>query len=420
LGLSFFESAANFVIGLVGCGVLCLPYNAVSVGGVGALLLLALCNVSITECGLRVNESITCAELLSGGKARIGSLEDLAGEAFGIRGQAILAVLKNTYWLGVLVVFTSIVTEGFVGLLPSWLPLGTGAVRWFVVYPIFLAGSMLKDLQAVAPLQPLVIGAAFLFCGCIVVGSFCEVLWPAALPRPATLMLAGGPSDVGVVMSTSFFAGGGVESMVPAVRSQMAEPERFASALRLGMAVVLGVQGTVLCSGYLAYGAGTAEIVTDSLTSAFATVCAVAVNFKLCLTVPTFLYMITSVFEALGDLPVCVPLSIPNVAFRVALMTAVFWVGMVLPYVREVIGLFSASIGITMTLFLPLLTYYTMKRRLASSQAAEHMSRGSDVRDYAVHSVLLVIGVCVAYYGITGAWATLTAKMQEETAVAAA
>eukprot|EP00434_Breviolum_minutum_P017010 symbB.v1.2.015007.t1/scaffold1111.1/size137250/1 len=119
-----------------------------------ALTLIGISALVCFETGRLMIASCELAELCTGkAKGAISNYEDIASAAYGGGGQTVLAIVKNSYAIGGLFVYTVLLVESlssFIG--PS---VDENIVRFCIVFPIILLCSMITNLKQLAKVAPL-------------------------------------------------------------------------------------------------------------------------------------------------------------------------------------------------------------------------------------------------------------------------
>jgi len=407
-GLTFTETVANFVIGLVGAGVLVLPKMMADVGYGIAVALLLVAALAVCQCALMIIPCCEAAESCSGGP--LASYEALASAALGDKGKLALAVTKNCYMLGVIIVYALLVVDG----LGTWVPLDSSTLRWCVVLPVFVLLAMLKDLKQIARLAPLGICAAFVQAGSIVAGSFVHMVGGHQSPKRVAMHEDLNLLSLGSAAATAIFGFGSLVCTVPAVRAQMASREQLAAAVRWSLVIVWAIYLSVMGIGYASFGSGVLDNVLNSITndcSGFQCMCgsvaALAIIINLLVSMPSMAFFVISVIEASGSGPLFTPLTYPNITLRASLMVSIVAISSTLPFVKQVIGLISASFGCINAFVYPLMLHYSLKR-----VRPEMLASGPLIS--LAHILVVGVGSVAIIFGITGSLDKLLSKIAEE------
>eukprot|EP00930_Biecheleria_cincta_P042694 TRINITY_DN29383_c0_g1_i1.p1 TRINITY_DN29383_c0_g1~~TRINITY_DN29383_c0_g1_i1.p1 ORF type:complete len:228 (+),score=28.04 TRINITY_DN29383_c0_g1_i1:46-729(+) len=150
-GLSQTEATENFVVYLVGAGILILPKTMADVGIVAACILMMTAFATTFVCSLMVVACCDRLESMSGSSrgSVVESYEALANSILGAAGTAGVTIAKNCYLLGLLAVFILMVVEG----LHQWTGLEIASIRWYIVAPIFVLVAMIRLGERSCPCQ---------------------------------------------------------------------------------------------------------------------------------------------------------------------------------------------------------------------------------------------------------------------------
>eukprot|EP00929_Paragymnodinium_shiwhaense_P002389 TRINITY_DN102617_c0_g1_i1.p1 TRINITY_DN102617_c0_g1~~TRINITY_DN102617_c0_g1_i1.p1 ORF type:complete len:521 (-),score=82.61 TRINITY_DN102617_c0_g1_i1:307-1869(-) len=380
-GLSQTDATSNFVIACVGSGVVVFPRVMADSGVVGGLALLVVAASCCCFSGTMLISCCRMAETVKGLRhGSIASYEGVAEVALGPSGKAFLTVSKNLYFLGTLAVYIIFESDALAALFNT----ATDNMRFLVVGPIFLCLAMLKDLQQVKQLMPIGILAAFVQCFCMAGGGIYEAFKPDKATVKVDWGLDGGILDWGASLATFLFGFGSIATM-PCLRSQMQNAEELPGSLVTGMTIVTAIYGAIMVIGYLSFG----EAVEDNMLNNFnASSCVgfqcllgklagLSIIANLFISAPTFILCIVTAFEASGDSDVHTPMTVPNLLFRAALIVWLVVLSRILPYAKQIIGVQSALFATCNSIFIPLLCFLALSRRLACEpplkQAWPHM-----------------------------------------------
>jgi hypothetical protein len=344
----------------------------------------------------------------------IESYEALAGEALGRIGKTSLTITKNGYLLGLLVVYSLLMTDG----IQKWHLAATAnreVVRWCVTLPMLIGLAMVRDLRQIKNFAGIGFCACFLQCALLGVGATLDLFQPGFV-WPKHDLARGGVLNVGTAMATCLFSCESVVTVVPSVRSQMKDHEQLPLALRTALAIVISVYLVVMSLCYLAFGQGLNGNALDNITiDCWGAQCylgslvgfALLVNFMI--SIPTVAFFVISVFESIGRWRVCTSMSPSNIAFRVALMVSLVLVGMQVPHVREVIGIISASFGGCNALVFPRLMYFSLEKRCSADPSRDVAFSGR--WDILRHIAVFLVAMIAMPFGFTGAIQNLMAVM---------
>merc|ERR1712085_226766 len=122
---------------------------------------------------------------------------------------------------------------------------------------------------------------------------------------------------------------------------------------------------------------------------------------------PGIAFFVISVIEAFGSGPLFTPLAAPNIVFRASLIGMIVAIGAVLPFVKQVIGLISASFGCVNAFVYPLMLHYSLKR------VRPGMLSSGPLIVFA-HLLVVGVGVVAIIFGVMGSLDKLLSKMAEE------
>lgn len=423
-GLTKREAIMNFGISAVGAGCIMFPRAMANQGCVMALLIICGVASAACECGVLIINCCSLAELNKG--LPVGSLksyEDIAEAAMGPQGKRALMFLKNTYFLGIIVVYTCLETDG----LQVWLPLAPEFIRWVIIAPIFVSLAMLRDLKAVAKLGSIGVLAAFLQASGVWLGAgYHKLMGPGgqeymAVNSSATL------TEIGAQFGTFFF-GYGCISTLPTLRASMSDPTEITSAMRVGFVLVTFVYTSIMIIAYAGYGQA---INDNAILSIEAPGCALfqfvmgsmsygGLMFNLIISMPTFAYCVISVIEASGDDAWRTTFTPANLLMRAALILSVVFVSSQLPFAAQVVGVISPAFGSCLIIFLPITFFYRLKKVALSDdnlsdpnvsiKAKQILSSFGSAR-FALHMFIALLGFCVLFFGVQGGYNNLQAKL---------
>lgn len=428
-GLSFSETVANFVVYLVGGGILLLPTVMRDVGLGSALILMAVAFATTYWSGVLVITCCTAVESASANNAiRLDSYEALAGEVLGLPGTVALALTKNGYLLGLLVVFSLMVTDG----METWSKafaqmfglssLEKNTLRWCGTLPLFATLAMVRDLKQVKRFATVGIFAAFSQCVLIALGAVLEMGGPQFV-QPQYDLARGGIFDLGAAMATCLFSCGSVVCTIPSIRSQMARREQLPEALRMSLMIVISIYLVVMTLCYFAFGENLAGNVLDSITDdcwpgqcVVGTITGTVLVMNLMISIPPVTFFVISVIEATGNFSICTTLSWANIAFRACLMTFLVYLGMKVPFVDKVTSIISASFGGCNCLVFPLLFYCVLRCRFLIAQAPAVQRR----KDCIKHVVIVLVAIVAMPFGVSGAVQSLLKEVAKARAASLA
>lgn len=413
-GLTFWETVINFVLNLIGAGVLVLPRTFATSGCVFALCLLATAFIVVMKCALITIANCTLAEAMSG--TTVKSYEALCGEILGPMGKTALMFSKNSYFSGIIIVYSIMVTDS----IGQWVPfVPRETIRWFVVLPIFGGLAMVKDLKQVAKLAPIGVIAAIVQCSSISLGSVIKIIENMA--ESANVPYTAYVPDflaIGSVLATCAFGCGSIVATVPSVRCAMAEPKELPEALKYALGIVFSVYAGVSIIAYWAFGDDVTNNAMNSINkdcSLFqcftGKVAALAIIMNLLISTPGVSFFVVSVVESLGTGPVFKPLSPPNIGARAVFILTMVLIGSLLPYVSEVVGLLSASFGCFNVLVLPSLINYRALERYKEAGIEHPVGNALEEGGKLSYAGVGVVAAIAMLFGIMGGITRLAAKM---------
>lgn len=381
--ITSFEAIANFVIGCIGAGIVVFP-KVMALNGWGlALTLIGVSAFVCFETGRLIIASCELAEMCSGArKGTITNYEDIASAAYGTAGKTVLAIVKNSYAIGALFVYTVLLVESFHSFGDK--VVSEGVVRWLLVFPIILLLSMIVNLKQLAKVAPLGTAAVFAQCaaiciGCLVITVKGKVITPPQLEtflviqiKPTWSFMIFDVFQIGSALSVFVFGFDGIVNL-PSIRGQMSDPSELPNALRTGFFIVAGFCIVVMVCGYWGFG----SIVTDNVIKGmgdfaegfvclFSVVASVGVTINLLISYPLIFFTVISFFESVAKGSLAVPLSKVNIAFRAVLALFMIVVGLLFESPKDVISLVSAVFGSCLSIFFPLALFYKLRAQAKS------------------------------------------------------
>ncbi|CAL1167529.1 unnamed protein product [Cladocopium goreaui] len=396
--ITSFEAIANFVIGCIGAGIVVFP-KVMALNGWGlALTLIGVSAFVCFETGRLIIASCELAEMCSGArKGTITNYEDIASAAYGTAGKTVLAIVKNSYAIGALFVYTVLLVESFHSFLEPIV--SEGVVRWLLVFPIILLLSMIVNLKQLAKVAPLGTAAVFAQCaaiciGCLVITVNGKILYEvlmekvikspllkAALIMSKEAIIQTNPTwsfmvfdlfQIGSALSVFVFGFDGIVNL-PSIRGQMSDPSELPNALRTGFFIVAGFCIVVMVCGYWGFGNWvTDNVITgmaqfaEGFVCLFSVVASVGVTINLLISYPLIFFTVISFFESVAKGSLAVPLSKVNIACRAALALFMIVVGLLFESPKDVISLVSAIFGSCLSIFFPLALFYKLRAQAKS------------------------------------------------------
>ena len=400
--ITAFEAIANFVIGCIGAGIVVFP-KVMALNGWGlALTLIGISALVCFETGRLMIASCELAELCTGkAKGAISNYEDIASAAYGGGGQTVLAIVKNSYAIGGLFVYTVLLVESlssFIG--PS---VDENIVRFCIVFPIILLCSMITNLKQLAKVAPL--GTAAVFCQCAAIcigglfitvngkvlvdladelikgnfgedmallGKACETTPICAALVPVWSFIKFDFFQIGSALSVFVFGFDGVVNL-PSIRGEMSNPAELPNALRTGFIIVASFCIVVMLCGYWGFGSWVTENVITGMTlfatgftKVLAVIASVGVTINLMISYPLIFFTVMSFFESVAKGNFAIPLSKENIAVRVAMAIFLILVGLLFESPKAVISLVSAIFGSCLSIFFPLALFYKLRQQAQS------------------------------------------------------
>eukprot|EP00931_Biecheleriopsis_adriatica_P102237 TRINITY_DN77232_c0_g1_i1.p1 TRINITY_DN77232_c0_g1~~TRINITY_DN77232_c0_g1_i1.p1 ORF type:complete len:610 (-),score=73.16 TRINITY_DN77232_c0_g1_i1:67-1824(-) len=420
--LSKFDVTANFVISALGAGLLVFPRVMADTGYIVASILITIATAAALVCGLAIIQCCDMAERAAGSpKGSLSGYEAMVEIALGETGKYALTVSKNLFFIGIIVVYFTIETESIQSLLPD--SVQTYQIRWFMVLPVFVALSMLRDLTVLAKFATVGIIAAFFQIFGICGGSLFEIFQPGA-PKAYHPWAADLDVDkVGAALSTFVF-GFGLTATVPTVRSQMANPDELPWALMTSVCLVFIVYMVAMWIGYLAFSDGVhSNIITsidgrtcEGLQCHMGKLSASAVVINLFISVPTFQYCLVSALQNAGIM--FSPMSLPNLACRALLIVALCFVSYMLSYAQQIIAIMSAIFAVCNGFLFPIGCYHSLKKQDISAPKDEQSDNDPERKVvvwtyaiYAIHAIVVIVAMATMIFGVKGGVTSLMEAM---------
>jgi len=372
---------------------------------------MGISTLAITVCGLLVITCCTMAEEVKG--KPMGSLvtyEAMVEASAGPHAKVMLMISKNFYYCGLIVVYIILEAKS----LSTWIPWTEELITFAIVLPIFLAMAMLRDLTMVVKLNCVGITAALLQTLCMEIGALLELR--ESTPDTYNL-ISSKVENLGASTASFVFAYGSVAAL-PSIRGQMQKPEDLPNAFIAGMVIVCLVYMSVMFIGYFSLGNGVADDMIDDITkhcTGFQCImgsgAAGSIVVNLFISSPTFMYVVISTFEASGSSPIHTPLTLPNAAVRVTLIGTLTVISVVVPYVKQIIGLISAVFGVCNIIVFPMLCAYTLKRTTGRMTEIGREARCVALTPF-FHVVVSVIGFITLVFGAYGGVMQLKSKIE--------
>mmetsp|Transcript_32409 Transcript_32409/g.61023 ORF Transcript_32409/g.61023 Transcript_32409/m.61023 type:complete len:482 (-) Transcript_32409:20-1465(-) len=414
--ITSFEAIANFVIGSIGAGIVVLP-KTMALNGWGLALALIVVSALVTfETGCLTLACCDLAELATGARAgSVTNYEQIAGAAFGTAGTTVLAVVKNGYAIGSLIVYTVLMVEGFHFFLGE-LGASEAVVRWCLVTPLVVLLSMIVNLKQLARVAPVGTVAVFSQCAAICIGSlFMSVTVSApAVPggslRPTWQAVYADVFQIGSAISVFVFGFDGIVNL-PSIRGQMGNPAELPGALRIGFVVVVCCCIVVMCCGYYGFGSWATSNVIQGMgifcgdSCLFSNIASLGVTTNLLISYPLIFFTVISFLESVMKGSLADPLSKENVAIRTAMALGMLLTGIMLNDPKAVINLVSSVFGSCLSIFFPLALFYKLRQQARN--------RGHAVDDIppvrlVAHGGVVLVGATAMIFGFLDALAAFT------------
>ncbi|CAK9004868.1 unnamed protein product [Durusdinium trenchii] len=370
--VSTIEAMINLVTVIIGAGILALPQLPRRCGWVlSALMLLISCS-AVQEAALCL-----CRALIqtNSQESKVTTFEALGHRALGWQGQLAVAVVANTFLLGVCSAYAALIGMQLYNL--------TGVFNqraWVLIaYPIFVLLGLLPNLSALSKLVPLGMLAACLTGLMVIWSSLQDVeTWQSWKTGDLDMEIhdtwPSQPAALGSALATCCAAFSFVP-VVPAIIRDMRTPQHFPRALNGALAICgLLYLGVMLC-GYYGYGNFIRDDIVESLGQSPATFeeamhqpisewtgarrpwlrvfISILILINIFLSMPLLamavFYSIESSFAH------AVPGSWANWAMRIGLLTGVVAVALAVPRFTVVFSFFSSLTAPCVSLIFPLL-----------------------------------------------------------------
>ncbi|CAK8997882.1 Amino acid transporter AVT1C (AtAvt1C) [Durusdinium trenchii] len=407
--VSTIEAMINLVTVIIGAGILALPQLPRRCGWVlSALMLLISCS-AVQEAALCL-----CRALIqtNSQESKVTTFEALGHRALGWQGQLAVAVVANTFLLGVCSAYAALIGMQLYNL--------TGVFNqraWVLIaYPIFVLLGLLPNLSALSKLVPLGMLAACLTGLMVIWSSLQDVeTWQSWKTGDLDMEIhdtwPSQPAALGSALATCCAAFSFVP-VVPAIIRDMRTPQHFPRALNGALAICgLLYLGVMLC-GYYGYGNFIRDDIVESLGQSPATFeeamhqpisewtgarrpwlrvfISILILINIFLSMPLLamavFYSIESSFAH------AVPGSWANWAMRIGLLTGVVAVALAVPRFTVVFSFFSSLTAPCVSLIFPLLFADYILEKVSKCR-----------RGY--HAVLFIIAVLSMIFGVyTSIW----------------
>lgn len=415
-GLSFHETVANFVVSLVGVGMLFFPALMKQVGAFVACPLMLTAAFVVYICAVIIGQC--CDAVDHSGEEPVQSYEVLAGDALGKCGRMMLTYTKNIYLIGIIVVYAVLNAEG----LGTWVPLDQYRTIWYVVLPLFILLAMLKDLKAISWVASICIVAIATQIFSIIIGASIHYVQAVHLSstKPTYHGVSGdlSPLTVGNALVTFVFGFSIIIATIPSVRSHMEHKEQLPSAIAVSMGMVSLLYLFVMIMGYGAFGDKVHDSILLSITEgcdggvtglrcSMGSICAGSITLNLFLTVPQLFFFVVSVVESCGSNGPFRPMSCPNMLMRGLMMLVMVATASALPYAKEIVGLLAAALGCCNAFFFPLAFHAALRR-----QYPEKMKMGT--AEVLKHLLVLLVGVMAVIFGVLGSLDALRERINQD------
>jgi len=336
------------------------------------------------------------------------------------RCHAVVGIIKNFAFFGFVVVFIVLFSESVEAMMPGPVADLTSThkslIRFGIVLPIFCCLAMLTNLSQLARWGWVGIVSVIIECGGIMFGGVdaylrvkaCDSVEELSCRRyawvPESAPVESGGKGAAVFLFTLAVIGA-----VPNLRSQLAEPKEMPRVLYISFSIVTACNVIVMYIGYMGFGqyAPDNAIVGLKLSAPWVSFFAsVAIGVNVLFSTPLYTFSMFTQFEESGNDILRTPLSLPNIALRIGLVTLMTIISAVVPYLTDVIGLVSAIFVGCLNIFFPLYFFYMSLTRTQRSIHSALLSAR-----FLGHVAVFTIGVYVLIFGFLGSYNSLMAKI---------
>mmetsp|Transcript_97117 Transcript_97117/g.279533 ORF Transcript_97117/g.279533 Transcript_97117/m.279533 type:complete len:464 (+) Transcript_97117:53-1444(+) len=354
LGTSSTSATAMSIITImIGAGVLILPQQFNKLGlPLGSLLLVVSCWTS-AYLSHTMNEAIERVEERAG--KVVGTLDDLALACFGLIGKWVAQFLLRGFILGATACYVVLIGRNleYIANPPNyrgWVLLSSG---------LFLLTAFLKSAKLLEKVSIIGVICSAVYAFPIVIGSV-QAHFDPDIPPPSDMWRIGGwygftlPMEQLLPSFGLFLFGFGPIEVIATARRNMADRKRMPAAITGAHVATGAFYWLVGALGAWGFGDTVLGNVTESMRSShgkWATgfFLAFAVALNLMVTIPISLYCFFETLEASRKLPLAL-----DSALRVSVIAFCACIGLFLPYFMQVLQIFSSTLIVPMTVFLPL------------------------------------------------------------------
>eukprot|EP00930_Biecheleria_cincta_P056518 TRINITY_DN42622_c0_g1_i1.p1 TRINITY_DN42622_c0_g1~~TRINITY_DN42622_c0_g1_i1.p1 ORF type:complete len:527 (-),score=80.45 TRINITY_DN42622_c0_g1_i1:59-1609(-) len=402
--LTFWQAVSSIVLTMVGAGINVLPSVAAQVGFVPACILILVCYLVITECGMLTLSALDTLELSRGAAAGpLANWEQLVKPILGPGAEKLMRLSNTGVLLGAIILSATLQTQSIVELLPgSWF-CGARAnqeecgkqlallVRLLMVLPLLVGFALIRDMAQLSRLSPLGVFGMCLQVSALIVGFALQLLSNG--PSPVDTWTPGGtiPNSLGLGAANFYFSFSAVLCL-PNIRSQMQQPQQAGAMFRMSMVITIYLYGAVMLLGYGTFGSSVKDNVMVAVAETeplIGRIGCLGLLLNCSVSIPIYYFI---VMKSCGDLS-------EQTAFRASVMVVLVLVSVVFKSLKATIGLVSSVFLVINSAYFPLTTFYVQQQ----TQGASGRPPVSSLRQNA-HILVAVFSGLVLIFGFQGAF----------------
>jgi len=371
---STFATTMNLTTAMVGAGVLAIPKLFSLAGWYAAPVMLLFSGWTMAESGIAMSRTLDLLDeraKAGSGKSCPQTYDGLAELAFGRAGQLVTRVIVNCFMLCFATVLIILVGSGLEIISGAWLPY---RIWVLIVYVPFVGVAVLGNMHIFSRFAVVGVIASIVYVFAIANAGFMAgasqgaPLWVTHVDpnNDDTFTYSLAPASLGVLgkVQAVMLFGYGYQYMLPTVRAEMALPHELPYAIygSVGLGAVFYMTVGVL--GYYGWGDAVADMVATTMANQNKCHCpgawmtgfglSVAVVANVVVTFPIVAQCLATGVETVLDTTHSSPV-------RFALVTAIVVVGLCCPYFLDVVGIFSALLGTSIFLFLPIAFHWRVQ-----------------------------------------------------------
>jgi len=166
----------------------------------------------------------------------------------------------------------------------------------------------------------------------------------------------------------------------------------------------------VMTLGYLGFGSEAPDNVVVGFSAHYPVlglIASIALIINVLISSPLYIFCVMSLFETSCSGRIWTPMTLPNIGFRIVLISTLCIIGSQLPYVTEIIGLVSSVFACCNNIFFPIIFHYGARQKALTTP-----------RNPAWRTVKYVgaaiVGLCVLIFGVKGSLETLLTKLRQD------